>query len=392
MSDIKSDRVELRIKNQREIDFSLWFLKKYYSAVWYQLAKDTDLSGSIVSHPEQLRKAIMKAFRAHFANDPDDIEGRVQRYILALNERVDSFVDLREHQWLRDKLACYWAWFQIRFFTPLQRENIEAFLQMQSRRFPGDKVHSFFFEGILKSPSIYSALSLPEVVIDHPARAAVIQTYFDRLPVPRVFKLALLENLEREFTRLMYNRRTILLPLKVKNTEMCEHAWKYLQKDKSKMRVKKMVIIGSFSAQKYTDFLHPEKPAEKALAAQVLHLVMNKTDEEKILFKERYCKAWEGKVTRLNRSKKRVSLKSDKEKALPSGNKSGSMSEHTAESNITISSEKMYSSPQKVLGEKETITSELEQKTDSLVSQHKVDEQLPSQEDIRDDFDTDIPW
>lgn len=392
MSDIKSDRVELRISNQREIDFSLWFLKEYYSAVWYQLAKDTDLSVSIVSHPEPLRKAIMKAFRTHFANDPDDIEGRVQRYILAFNERVDSFVDLREHQWLRDKLACYWVWFQIRFFNPLLRESIEAFLQMQSRRFPADKLHFHFFKHILKSKNIYSALSLPEAVINHSARMSVMQTYFDRLPIPRVFKLSLLEILEREFTRLMHNSRDILLPLQAQNTEMCEHAWSYLQKDKSKMRVKNVVIPGSYSAQKYAAFLQPQKPAEKALAVQVLHLVINKTYQEKILFKNRYCKAWEGKLTRINSSKKKILSKSDEESALPSGNKTARKRKHAAESNQTISSEKMYSSHQKVPGEKEPITGELEQKTDSSSPQQKADEELSSWEEIRGDFDTDIPW
>lgn len=344
MSDIKSDRVELQISNQREINFSLWFLKKYYSAVWYQLAKDTDLSVSIVSHPEPLRKAIMKAFRAHFANDPDDNEGRVQRYILAFNERVDSFVDLREHQWLRDKLACYWAWFQIRFFTPLLRENIEAFLQMQSRRFPGDKVHSFFFEGILKSPSIYSALSLPEVVIDHPARAAVIQTYFDRLPVPRVFKLTLLENLEREFTRLMHNRRTIFLPLKASNVEMCKHAWEYVVKDKRKMRSKKNPANRPHFDEFYTKSLHPGTPDEIALAVQVLHLTLNLTDRDKYDFKENYRKAWEGKVTRLNKKRKGTAKKlssvpeADTEKIKPSKNKAEN------ESQFVLSSEKRSAS------------------------------------------------
>ncbi|EEW7592484.1 TPA: hypothetical protein N6791_003146 [Escherichia coli] len=344
MSDIKSDRVELRIRNQREIDFSLWFLKQYHRAVWDQLVYDTNLSLSTISQPDTLRQAIAKAFKTHFINDPEDSLGTVRRYILAFNERVDSFVDLREHQWLRDKLACYWVWFQIRFFTPLLRENIEAFLQTQSQRFPGDKVHSFFFEEILESPSIYSALSLSEVVIDHPARAAVIQTYFDRLPVPRVFKLALLENLEREFTRLMHNRRTTFLPLKASNVEMCKHAWEYVVKDKRKMRSKKNPANRPHFDEFYTKSLHPGTPGEIVLAVQVLHLTLNLTDRDKCDFKENYRKAWEGKNTRLNKKRKGAAKKLSSVPAADTEKNKLSKKKAKNVSQFVLSSEKRYAS------------------------------------------------
>lgn len=394
MNDVKGDKVGLQIRDQRECECALWLLRQYYPIVYIRVVNDTGLSTSTATDPYSLKSAIISALGEYFTYGSNNDEERMQGYIKISNKLVNSFLDISDFDWLHNKLACYWMWFQLRFSNLFTAKHINELLNAQKRS--TDDLFLHFFSRILTSHSEYLTLELPGLVDTHDKRYSVILKYFERLPISRRVKLSILRHYKNSFMQLTKRKRELYLPIKSENRVMCEHAWCYIQKDKKIMGNANLMLPTLAIDSCYFKMISAEKTHEIFLAAQVLHLVLNKTDDERKLSKKRYIKAWKSKVTRFNKKKGKSVETFAKETEIKSN--SFSYKSHDcekrkiADGRFIISSEKMYSPPKPISVKDEQPSHILDRKTGSLGTQQKKNNQHPSEEDIGGSFDTDIPW
>ena len=268
----------------------LWYLSDQDLAILTNKLASTkniynadDIFGSNIEIAEE---AINQAVRLIKDNEVKRI------YTIDFNEFKSLQIPASEFSWVKKSPdACYFTWLFIKsqIHDSFKLLELDVFIvgRIRNQRYPN--IHD----------SLYNKLELDAYPVDNKERLSVIEDFFDRAPATLKARLDLMRQIRNKWEEIYPS--SINFPLSPKSKKKCDWAWKYIQKDRSRMNTRRKDREGHYTGEtnpapftnsSMLSMLRPSGSFEKYMAVKFyfLFIYLFLKDE---LFMQRFKKAWQ---------------------------------------------------------------------------------------------------
>lgn len=278
------------INNRRDLRLFLWYLSDQdLVLLTNQLASikniytaDDIFSGNV----EIAADAINQAIRIIKDNEVKSV------YTLGFNEFKSLQMPATEFSWIKKSPdACYFTWLFIKseIHDSLKILELDIFIvgRIRNQRYPN------------RHDSLYNKLELDAYPVDNKERLTAIEDFFDRAPATLKARLNLIRHIRSKWDSLYHLNANF--PLSPKNKKKCDWAWKYIQKDRSRMNTRRKDREGHYTGEtnpaSFTNcsmlaMLRPSGSIEQYMAVKFYYLFMYLFLRDE-LFIQRFKKAWQ---------------------------------------------------------------------------------------------------
>ncbi|CAM7264042.1 hypothetical protein [Citrobacter portucalensis] len=277
-----------RISNRRDLRLFLWYLSTSDLARLINKLVSTesvyhedDIFGSNV---EVASQAINQAIRLIKDNQTK------RMYTLDFDVLKSVKIPSSEFSWIKKSPdAAYFTWLFIKSgIHDLNGEfqlDIKIASKIRNERYPNK--HDF----------LYNKLDLNTYPVDNKERLMAVEDFFDRIPMSLRAKLNLMHRIRGKWDELYHLSANF--PLSPKSKKKCDWAWRYIQKDRSRMNTRRKDHEGNYTGEinppSATDYdmlsmLRPSTASEKYMAVKFSFVFFFVKDN---FFIQRFKKAWE---------------------------------------------------------------------------------------------------